>query len=155
MITGLTCGGCVIVCLTPEEGQTLSLGGGWCKSTAELMTGGNMLDHKIRTTLAGGVLIVAVALGTVGTGTPAMAATPSVPAAAQTAVTAQTTLSATTIRSARDLGPCWAQAGRVVGGLYGSLIASASNPWAAAAAWAAYLGSLSQEKRDKAGNFAC
>lgn len=84
-----------------------------------------------------------------------MAATPSAPAAAQTAITAQTTLSATTISSARNLGPCWAQAGRVVGRFYGSSIVSASNPFAAAAAWAAYLGSWSQEKRDEAGSFAC
>jgi hypothetical protein len=78
-----------------------------------------------------------------------------VPATASASTVSTETAVASRTVPARDLGPCWAQAGRLIGGFYGSLIATAATPWAAAAAWAAYLGSVSQEKRDKYGNFAC
>ncbi|MBP3978935.1 hypothetical protein [Microbacterium sp. BLY] len=56
---------------------------------------------------------------------------------------------------ARDLGPCWAQAGRVVGGFFGSIGATIASPGWGAAAWAGYLGQMAQEKRTRSGNFAC
>lgn len=52
-------------------------------------------------------------------------------------------------------GECWAQAGRVIGGLWGSIIATAANPWMAAIAWSQYFGQLSKEQKDKYGNLAC
>lgn len=118
---------------------------------------------KLRMTLAGGAVAFAMAIGTISVGTPALAYTNSISATggtsrlipADTGGTPQATAVPASFRLTRDLGPCWAQAGRLIGGFYGSLIASATNPWAAWAAWTAYLGSVSQEKRDKAGNFAC
>jgi hypothetical protein len=56
---------------------------------------------------------------------------------------------------ARDLGPCWAQAGRVVGGFFGSIGATIASPWWGAAAWSGYLGQMAQEKRTASGDFAC
>ncbi|MFD7872313.1 hypothetical protein ACFV3I_17655 [Microbacterium sp. NPDC059771] len=55
----------------------------------------------------------------------------------------------------RDLGPCWAQAGRVVGGFFGSIGATIVSPGWSVAAWAAYLGQVAQEKRTSTGDFAC
>ena len=62
---------------------------------------------------------------------------------------------ATRLVPQRDLGPCWAQAGRLVGGFFGSIGASIANPWWGAAAWAGYLGSVAQEPRTANGDFAC
>lgn len=55
----------------------------------------------------------------------------------------------------RDMGPCWAQAGRLVGGFYGALGTTVVNPVLGGAAWVSYLGQVGQEKRTKKGNFAC
>ncbi|MEW2459971.1 MULTISPECIES: hypothetical protein [Microbacterium] len=55
----------------------------------------------------------------------------------------------------RDLGPCWAQAGRVVGGFFGSIGVTIVSPGWSVAAWAAYLGQIAQEKRTSTGDFAC
>ena len=55
----------------------------------------------------------------------------------------------------RDIGPCWAQAGRLVGGFYGALGTTIVNPVLGGAAWVSYLGQVGQEKRTKKGNFAC
>lgn len=126
-----------------------------------------MIKRKIQTTLAGGALVIAVAMGTVATATPAMASSTSASGAAVAinhssvatstvlAVPESKTVPALGIRPTQDLMQCWAQVGRVVGGFYGALIATAAGPFAAAAAWAVYLGTLSQEKRDEMGNLAC
>ena len=55
----------------------------------------------------------------------------------------------------RDLGPCWAQAGRVVGGGIGVLSSSVIAPWAFPGILAAYLGSMSQEQYTSDGHFSC
>lgn len=52
-------------------------------------------------------------------------------------------------------GRCWAQAGRVVGGFWGALAATAISPWAAGSAWIAYSGLLNNEPKDNDGNFLC
>lgn len=52
-------------------------------------------------------------------------------------------------------GECWAQAGRVIGGFWGGMIATAANPILAAFYWMQYLGNMSKEEKDKYGNFAC
>lgn len=118
----------------------------------------------MQTALAGGVLAIAVAMGTVATAAPAMASAPSASvaavAAAQSSVaasTVQTTKAVPSlgVRPTRDLTECWAQVGRVIGGYYGGLLTTITAPWAAIPIWAAYLGTLSQEKRDKMGNLAC
>lgn len=55
----------------------------------------------------------------------------------------------------RDLGPCWAQAGRVVGGGIAVIGSSVTAPWAFPGLLASYLGGMSQEKYTKDGHFAC
>lgn len=56
----------------------------------------------------------------------------------------------------RDLGPCWAQAGRVVGGLWGAIYKTVSGgPVGAVAGWASYGAAMAKEKKDKNGNFIC
>jgi hypothetical protein len=78
-----------------------------------------------------------------------------VPAAASASTVTADAVSISRKVPARDLGPCWAQAGRLVGGFVGSAAATVVNPGLGAAAWAAYLGQVAQEKRTKSGNFAC
>ncbi|MCK2025509.1 hypothetical protein KZC56_04290 [Microbacterium sp. SSW1-47] len=56
---------------------------------------------------------------------------------------------------ARDLGPCWAQAGRVVGGGIGVIGSSVTAPWAFPGLLWAYLGAMSQETYTSDGQFAC
>lgn len=52
-------------------------------------------------------------------------------------------------------GGCWSQAGRVVGGFWGALAATAISPPAAGSAWIAYSGLLNNEPKDDDGNFLC
>lgn len=77
------------------------------------------------------------------------------PTAASASTISSESVSVSRIAPARDLGPCWAQAGRLVGGFFGAIGATAANPFLGGAAWAAYLGQVAQEKRTKSGNFAC
>lgn len=78
-----------------------------------------------------------------------------VPTAASASTVSSEAVTVSRTVPARDLGPCWAQAGRLVGGFFGSIGATAANPALGAAAWAAYLGQVAQEKRTKSGDFAC
>lgn len=55
---------------------------------------------------------------------------------------------------ARDLGPCWAQAGRVVGGGVVVIGTTVTAPWLSPAALAAYLGQMAQEHMSD-GYFTC
>lgn len=105
---------------------------------------------SVKTMIVAATLSVAVMFGAGATGASAAPST-------HASVALQThtpKVAASTIRPAAS-GACWAQAGRVIGGFYGALISSAASPWAAAALFAAYLGQMSQEKKDKYGNFAC
>ena len=80
----------------------------------------------------------------------AISASPGVAATAAILPTA-TTLSV----PARDLGPCWAQAGRVVGGGVAVIGSSVTAPWAFPGVLAAYLGTMGQERYTSDGHFAC
>ena len=57
--------------------------------------------------------------------------------------------------TARDLGPCWAQAGRVVGGFFGAVGSTIVSPWGSVPIWAGYLGNVAGEKKTPEGVFAC
>jgi len=106
-----------------------------------------------RTAIATAVLVGSVLSGSVA----ANAATGSAQSSssATVALAAPSQLQLVKSKKGRDLGPCWAQTGRVVGGFYGAIGATIASPWAGAAAWASYLGSVAQEKKDKYGNFVC
>jgi len=106
-----------------------------------------------RTAIATAVLVGSV----LGSGVAANAVTraPQSSSSATVTLAAPSQLQLAKSKKGRDLGPCWAQTGRVVGGFYGAIGTTIVSPWAGAAAWATYLGTVAQEKKDKYGNFVC
>lgn len=98
-----------------------------------------------RVSIAGSAVALALAVG--------LAAAPAATAASVTASPAHPTRAI--MLPSRDLGPCWAQAGRLVGGFFGSIAATVANPFGGAAAWATYLGGVANEPRTSDGDFAC
>lgn len=89
-----------------------------------------------------------------GTGGGAPSADASVPISRSGQFTSMTHHGANSVPT-RDLAPCWAQAGRLVGGFFGSIVATVANPFGGTAAWMAYFGQVAQEKRTESGDFAC
>ena len=73
----------------------------------------------------------------------------------QVAASASATIHQIAKPKPRNLGPCWAQAGRVVGGFWVAVGTTIAQPWAGVPAWAAYGGALAGEKKTKSGSFAC
>ena len=98
-----------------------------------------------RLSIGGSGIALAVAVG--------LAAAPAATAATVTASPAHSARAV--ILAARDLGPCWAQAGRLVGGYFTAVGATIANPFLGGAAWANYLGGVANEPRTSDGDFAC
>lgn len=50
---------------------------------------------------------------------------------------------------------CWAQAGRVLGGFWGAIGATAISPWVAGSAWSTYTAVINNEPKDDDGHLLC
>lgn len=73
---------------------------------------------------------------------------------ARTEATIPTPSTATRLVPQRDLGPCWAQAGRVVGGGIVAIASTVGTPWLSFAVIAGYLGAMANEPMED-GYFTC
>lgn len=76
-----------------------------------------------------------------------------VPTAASASTSSEVVSASRTVPT-RDLGNCWAQAGRVVGGGVVAIGSTVLTPWMSPAVIAAYLGAMANEPQSN-GYFTC